>query len=97
MLFRSNMVMEVLYCNATVITDRPDLVQSLKKQNLHVDAESRHVLVVPNDQPDTAAETIINYFARSIPEQTDISQREADYTAYIQQNESAILSVIEKR
>jgi len=93
----SNMVMEVLYCNATVITDRPDLVQSLKKQNLHVDAESRHVLVVPNDQPDTAAETIINYFARSIPEQTDISQREADYTAYIQQNESAILSVIEKR
>lgn len=93
----SNMVMEALYCNVNVITDRPDMVQSLKKQDFHIDAESRNILVVPRDEPDSAAETIINYFARSIPEQTDISQREVDYAAYIQQNEEAILSVIDNR
>jgi hypothetical protein len=46
---------------------------------------------------DTAAETIINYFARSIPEKIDVSHREADYAAYINQNEEVILSVIEAR
>jgi glycosyltransferase involved in cell wall biosynthesis len=92
----SNMVMEALYCNVTVITDMPDMVQSLKKQDLHVDAESRHILVVPSDEPGTAAERIIDYFARSVPEQIDISNREVDYAAYINRNEDAILSVIEK-
>lgn len=93
----SNLVMEALYCNVTVVTDRPDMVQSLMKQDLHIDAESRHVLIVPSDDPDTAAERIINYFDGSVPEQIDVSQREADYASYIQQNEGAILSVIEKR
>jgi len=54
-------------------------------------------LVVPSDEPDTAAEAIINYFARSVPEQIDISNREADYAAYINRNEEVILSVIEAR
>ena len=93
----SNMVVEALYCNVTVITDRPDMVQSLKKYDFHIDAESRHVLVVPSDEPGTAAERIIDYFARSSPAQVDISHREADYAAYIQQNEEAILSAIKKR
>ncbi|MEK6777011.1 MAG: glycosyltransferase [bacterium] len=93
----ANIVMEALYCNVTVITDRPDMFQSLKKQVLHIDAESRNILVVPSDEPDTAAETIINYFTRLIPEQIDVSYREADYAGYIQQNEDAILSVIDKR
>ncbi|MBU4372629.1 MAG: glycosyltransferase [Proteobacteria bacterium] len=93
----SNMVMEALYCNVTVIIDRTDMVQSLKKQDLHIDAESRNILVVPSDESDAAAEMIINYFARSIPEQIDVSQREADYAAYINRNEEVILSVIEKR
>lgn len=93
----SNMVVEALYCNVTAITDRPDMVQSLKKQDLHIDAESRHILIVPSDEPGTAAERVINYFVRSIPEQIDVSHREADYAAYINRNEEAILSVIEKR
>jgi len=93
----SNMVMEALYCNVKVITDRPDLVQSLKKQDLHVDAESRHVLVVPSDEPGTAAERIIDYFARSMPKKIGVSDRKADYVAYINQNEEAILTVIKAR
>ena len=93
----SNLVMEALYCNVTVITDRPDMVQSLKKQDLHIDAESRNILVVPSDEPDIVAERIINYFARSVPEQIDVSQREADYAAYINRNEEVILSVIKAR
>lgn len=93
----SNLVMEALYCNVTVVTDRPDMVQSLMKQDLHIDAESRHVLVVPSDEPGTAAEKIIDYFDRSVPEQIDVSYREANYAAYIGQNEEAVLSVIEKR
>lgn len=93
----SNLVMEALYCNVTVVTDRPDMVQILKKNDFHINAESRNFLVVPGDEPETAAERIINYFAQSIPEQIDISHRKADYAAYIQQNEEAILSVIETR
>jgi len=93
----SNLVMEALYCNVTVVTDRPDMVQSLMKQDLHIDAESRNILVVPSDEPGTVAERVINYFVRSIPEQIDVSHREADYAAYIDRNEEAILSVIEKR
>ena len=91
------MVMEALYCNVTVITDRTDMVQSLKKHDFHIDAESRNILVVPSDEPGTVAETIINHFARSVLEKIDFSYREADYAAYISQNEEAILSVIEKR
>ena len=93
----SNMVMEALYCNVTVITDMPDMVQSLKKQDLHVDAESRKILVVPSDEPGTAAETIINYFERSMPKKIGVNDREADYVAYINRNEEAILSVIDAR
>lgn len=93
----SNLVMEALYCNVTVVTDRPDMVQSLMKQDLHIDAESRYVLIVPSDDPGTTAERIINYFDGSVPEQIDVSYREADYTAYLNQNEETILSVIEKR
>jgi glycosyltransferase involved in cell wall biosynthesis len=93
----SNLVMEALYCNVTVVTDKPDMVQSLMKQDLHIDAESPHVLIVPSGEPDMAAERIMDFFARSSPAQVDTSQREADYAAYIQQNEEAILSAIEKR
>lgn len=71
------------------------MVQSMEKQGLHVDAESRHILVVPNDQPDKAAETINNYFEHAIPWQIDISHRVADYAAYMQKNEEVILSAIE--
>jgi glycosyltransferase involved in cell wall biosynthesis len=93
----SNVVVEALYCDVEVITDRLDMVQSLKKYDFHIDAESRHVLVVPSDEPGTAAERIIDYFSRSSPAQVDTSHRKSDYMAYIQQNEEAILSAIEKR
>lgn len=93
----SNLIVEALYCNVTVITDRHDMVQSLRKHGLHIDAESRHILVIPNDQPDQAAEAITNYFERPVMEQIKIKGREFDYAAYIQKNEETILSVIEKR
>lgn len=89
----SNLVMEALYCNAAVITDRPNMVHGLKEQGLHIGAESQHVLVIPSDEPDTSAETITNYFERSVPEQIDISYRETDCAAYMNQNEEVILSV----
>jgi len=87
----SNLVMEALYCNVAIITDRHDMVQSLEEYDIHIDAESRHILVIPNDEPDTAAETITNYFERSVPGKIDISHRTFDYTTYIQRNEEAIL------
>ena len=90
----SNLAAEALYCNVTVITDRHGIVQSMEKQGLHIDAESRHILVVPNDQPDRAAKTIADYFERPVSEKIDTSHREADYAAYMQKNEEAILSVL---
>ena len=92
----SNLVMEALYCNVTVITDRPDMIQNLKKKGLNVDAESRHVLIVPNDQPDKAAKAISDYFEKPVPRQIDIKQKETEYAAYIHKNEEMILSVIKK-
>ncbi|HRR41801.1 MAG TPA: glycosyltransferase [Syntrophales bacterium] len=93
----SNLVMEALYCNVSVITDRPDMVQSLNDQGLHIDPESRHVLAIPNDDPDAAAGTIIDHFTHAVPGEVDTSHREVDYAAYIRQNEDAILSVIKRQ
>jgi glycosyltransferase involved in cell wall biosynthesis len=90
----SNLVMEAMYSNVTVITDKPDMIQGLREHGLFIDSESRNVLVIQDDDPDKAAETITNYFKQPVPEQVEISQREFDYTAYIQKNEETILSVI---
>ncbi len=90
----SNLVMEALYCNVIVITDTYDMAQILKEYDLHINADSHHVLVIPSDQPDKAAKIIIDYFEHDVPEPMDISHREYDYEAYIQNNEEAILSVI---
>lgn len=89
----SNLAAEALYCNVTIITDKDDIVQIMEKQGLHVDAASRQILVVPNDQPDRAAKTIADYFERSVPEQIDIGRRECDYADYVRKNEETILSV----
>ena len=70
------------------------MTQYLKKQGLHVDDESRHILVIPNDPPDKAAKAITDYFERTVPEITNIGRSECDYATYIQENEAAILSVI---
>jgi len=91
----SNVVVEALYCNVGVITDSPDMVQSLKNQGLHIDTESRHVLVVPSDEPDAVAKTIIDYYNRAVQQQADVRHKEADHEAYIRQNEDAIFSVME--
>jgi hypothetical protein len=90
----SNLVMEALFCNVTVITDTYDMAQTLKEYDLHINADSRHVLVIPVDQPDKAAKIIINYFEHGVPEPLHIGQREYDHAAYIQKNEDTILSVI---
>jgi len=91
----SNLVMEALYCNTTVITDNSDMIHSLRNMDLEVDAESRNILVVPGDEPNTAMKTVIDYFERSTPERIDISYRQADYAVYVSKNEEVISSVID--
>ncbi|MCX5905724.1 MAG: glycosyltransferase [Deltaproteobacteria bacterium] len=86
----SNLVVEALYCDITVITDSPNMVQSLNECGLNIDVESRHVLVIPNDSPDESAKKIINHFDRPHSGEIGMGHKESDYSAYLKMNEEAI-------
>ena len=86
----SNIVVEALYCDITVITDSPHIVQRLNECGLNIDVESRHVLVIPNDSPDESAKKIINHFDRPHSGEIGMGHKESDYSAYVKMNEEAI-------
>jgi len=90
----SNLILEALYCNVSVITDRHDTIQKFVEHKLHVDAESHKIIVIPENHPNKAAEEICKYFDSCLPNEIMKPHRELDYKAYIQKNEDVIGSAI---
>ena len=87
----SNLVLEALYCGVAVISDNPDMAQSLKDHGLHIDADSSNLLVIPNDRPNEAAEKITQHFDQAILAQSGTDHREVDFATYIELNEKVLL------
>jgi len=94
----SNLILEILFCGKTVITDHPEILQSYKNEGLSIERFVENVIQIPANDVEAAARIISAHFKEATASvrttQSDQAISNEDYLSYIRENEKAILSVL---